>query len=427
MRRLLVVTFLLAGCSSSKFIRKEMKETENQLHEHVGFYLYDLTSQKVKFDYNGAKYFTPASNTKIFTFYTSLRLLGDSIRSLRYFKRGDSLIIQGLGDPSFLYKNVFDNGRTFQFLKQHQGRIFFTSGNFQTSAMGSGWAWDDYNDYYSAERSAFPIYGNLISIKRQVEEVFTFQPQSFEADFARSNSNVSRASEEIIRGVDSNHLTFFSGKKKGKAWTIPFRTGDSLTVQLLRDTLSQKIDLISLARWDSSLLLKSIPTDSVYKVMMQDSDNFIAEQLLLQCAAVVSDTLNQEIAIKYATKNFLSDLPDVPQWVDGSGLSRFNLFTPRSIAALWKKIYEVVPQDRLFTLLAVGGKYGTIKNYFKSDKPYVFGKTGSLNNVRSLSGFVVTKKGKIFIFSFMNNNFISPSSEVRKKMEQVINYIHNNY
>jgi len=427
MRRLLVAAFLLAGCSSTKFIGKEIKETESQLHEHVGFYLYDLASQKVKFDYNGAKYFTPASNTKIFTFYTSLRLLGDSIRALKYFKRGDSLIIQGLGDPSFLYKNVFDNGRTFQFLKQHQGRIFFTSNNFQTPAMGSGWAWDDYNDYYSAERSAFPIYGNLISIKKQVEEVFTFQPQWFGADFKRSISAAPRANDEIIRGVDSNHLTFFSGKKRGKTWSIPFRTSDSLMVRLLSDTLSQKIELIDVSSWDSASVLKSIPVDSVYKVMMQDSDNFIAEQLLLQCAAVVSDTLNQEIAIKYAIKNFLNDLPDPPQWVDGSGLSRFNLFTPRSIAALWKKIYETVPQERLFNLLAVGGKNGTIKNYFKSDKPYVFGKTGSLNNVRSLSGFVVTRRGKIFIFSFMNNNFISPSSEVRNKMEQVINYIYNNY
>src|SRR5260370_3750407 len=161
--------------------------------------------------------------------------------------------------------------------------------------------------------------------------------------------------------------------------------------------------------------------------MMQDSDNFIAEHLLRQCVAVVSDTLKPEIAINYAKKNFLSDLPDAPQWVDGSGLSRFNLFTPRSISALWKKIYEVVPQERLFKLIAAGGKNGTIKNYFKSDAPYVFGKTGSLNNVRSLSGFLITKKGKIFIFSFMNNNFVAPSSDVRKRMEKIINRIHERY
>lgn len=421
MSRFLVVAFFLAGCSSTRFITNEIKETESQLHEHVGFYLYDLTKKKVKYDYNGSKYFTPASNTKIFTFYTSLRLLGDSVPSLKYVKRNDSLIFQGLGDASFLYSNVFDNGRTFQFLKQHRGKLFFSPDNFQTQGLGPGWAWDDYNEDYSAERSALPIYGNIISIKRQVEEVMTFSPQLFERDFV--TSEIEHPSEEIIRNVDSNVLTYFRGKKRSKEWTIPFRTSDTLTATLLSDTLSRKVEVIRSITLDSAKILRSIPVDSLYKVMMQDSDNFIAEQLLLQCAAVVSDTLQPDIAIKYAKKNFLADLPDEPQWVDGSGLSRFNLFTPRSITELWKKVYEIIPQERLFKLIAIGGKSGTIKNYFKSDVPYVFGKTGSLSNVRSLSGFLITRKGKVFIFSFMNNNFISPSGEVRKRMENIINLI----
>ncbi len=424
MRIIFVFLFFLAGCSA-RFIKKEIKETESQLHEHVGFYLFDLDSKKVKFDYNGSKYFTPASNTKIFTFYTSLKLLGDSILSLKYTKRGDSLIFQGMGDPSFLYKNVFDNGRTFQFLKSHPGKLFFSSDNFQTQSLGAGWAWDDYNDYYSAERSALPVYGNLISIRKYVEEVLVFRPALFEYDFVKSETD--HPAEEIVRDVHSNHLTYFNGKKKSKEWTIPFRTNDTLTVRLLSDTLSLKVETFHLASFDSAKVIKSIPTDSLYKVMMQDSDNFIAEQLLLQCAAVLSDTLRPEIAITHSKKNFLSDLPDEPRWVDGSGLSRFNLFTPRSIAALWKKIYDAVPQERLFKLIAVGGKNGTIKNYFKSEVPYVFGKTGSLNNVRSLSGFLITKKGKIFIFSFMNNNFVAPSGDVRKRMEKIINRIREKY
>src|SRR5690606_39863376 len=89
----------------------------------------------------------------------------------------------------------------------------------------------------------------------------------------------------------------------------------------------------------------------LYKVMMQDSDNFIAEQLLLSCAGVLSDTLAPEIAIDYMKANFLSDLPDEPIWIDGSGLSRYNLFTPRSIVMLWDKILESVPRQRLFRLL----------------------------------------------------------------------------
>jgi len=161
--------------------------------------------------------------------------------------------------------------------------------------------------------------------------------------------------------------------------------------------------------------------------MMQDSDNFIAEQLLLQCAAIVSDTLKPEIAIRYSKKNFLSDLPDSLQWVDGSGLSRYNLFTSRSIVALWKKIYQLVPQERLFKLLAVGGKSKSLKNWFKADEPYIFGKTGSLSNVRSLSGFLITKKNKVLIFSIMNNNFTTSGTEVRKQVEKILKQVHDKF
>src|SRR6185369_5465810 len=206
MRISFILLFFLASCSSARIV-KEIKETENQLQEHVGFYLYDLASKKVKVDYNGAKYFTPASNTKIFTLYTSLKLLGDSVSSLKFITRGDSLIFQGMGDPSFCYKNVFDNGRTFNFLKQHQSKLFFVSNNFQTERLGPGWAWDDYNEDYSAERSAFPIYGNVISIRKYAEEVLVFQPALVEADFLKSDEVHDK--EEIIRDLNSNQLTYF--------------------------------------------------------------------------------------------------------------------------------------------------------------------------------------------------------------------------
>jgi len=62
--------------------------------------------------------------------------------------------------------------------------------------------------------------------------------------------------------------------------------------------------------------------DSVYRRMLQPSDNFIAEQLLLTCSAVKFNMLNTDSVISYSKAHYLNDLPDAPQWVDGSGLSR---------------------------------------------------------------------------------------------------------
>jgi D-alanyl-D-alanine carboxypeptidase/D-alanyl-D-alanine-endopeptidase (penicillin-binding protein 4) len=411
---------LLAACSPGSFIKRNLQESSSQLQHHTGFVLYDPVKQKNLVSINADKYFTPASNTKIFTLYAGLKILGDSVPALRWINPNDSLIVWGTGDPSFLYKDVFNSERTFRFLQNTPGKLFFSGSNFQESVYGPGWSWDDYQDYYQVERSSLPVYGNLISISKKEG----LQPTYFKP-LTRTDTELKRA---VARDRFVNKLSINPGRIPARdSEVVPFVTSDSLTIRLLSDTLNREVGLLSTPMPSNASTFYSLLSDSIYSVMMQASDNFVAEQILLMCAQKISDSLQTDIAIKKVTRDFLSDLPDKPIWVDGSGLSRYNQFTPRSIVKLWEKIYALVPQQRLFSMLTSNGQTGTLRNMLKEKKPFIFGKTGSLANNYCLSGFIVTKKNHLLIFSSMNANFVSPTKSVRDNLAQTLTYIYEHY
>jgi len=90
---------LITSCSS---LKKSVLEVADQYHYHVGFYLYDPVAKKELININGSKYFTPASNTKVFTLYSANLVLPDSMPAFKYVKTDTAMYLWGLADPSFL-------------------------------------------------------------------------------------------------------------------------------------------------------------------------------------------------------------------------------------------------------------------------------------------------------------------------------------
>ncbi len=433
MRALLIISlagWIVLGCSpvSRNQLTKTFRAAEQKFQHHAGFALYDPATKKTLFSYQDDRYFTPASNTKIFTLYAALTVLGDSVPGFQYIERGDSLIIFGTGDPSFLYPNSYTNSAAYDFLMRAQGDIYYAESNFNAAPLGPGWAWSDYLFSYSVERSAFPVYGNFFQVSRDSENKLGVHPAYFKKYFWLADST---QRSEVLRDIGSNRVDFYPGRIPGSSekWEIPFRPNLVLIADLLTDTLKRTVRVLPAHKivTDGKRTLFTVPTDSLLKTMMQESDNFIAEQILLLCAYTLSDTLNPEPAIRFMKSKHLTDLPDSPVWVDGSGLSRYNLFTPRSIVKLWEKIDAGGKRERVLRLLAVGGRSGTIKNWYKADEPYIYGKTGTLSNNHSLSGYLITKKGRVLLFSFMNSNFTAPVSSVRKEMEIILKQIRDSY
>ena len=180
---------------------------------------------------------------------------------------------------------------------------------------------------------------------------------------------------------------------------------------------------------DSARIFYGLPRDTVIREMLLPSDNFIAEQLLLLCSDQLGKSLNTAKAIAHIEKKYMQTLPDKPIWVDGSGLSRYNLFTPADMIEILGLLYkDFNTPEQLFAMLPAGGKTGTLKNaYPKTDTPFVFGKTGTVSNVHNQSGYILTRKGKVYSYSFMNNNFVLPTSAIRNEMARIVTFIHENF
>ncbi|MDT0684776.1 D-alanyl-D-alanine carboxypeptidase/D-alanyl-D-alanine endopeptidase [Autumnicola psychrophila] len=428
-----LLLMLLGGCSATKNlnqnISKQINQTENFSTGFTGFVLYDPTTKKTIFEHNSDKYFTPASNIKLFTFYAGLQTLEDSIPSMRYAIKNDSLIFKATGDPSLLNPDLPDSG-LLEFLKSRNEQLFYLKPSYSEEKFGPGWAWDDYNYAFSAEKAAFPIYGNKLKVIFKENNPLPHTiPSSFENSIASEKDSMKKY-RGIRRKLNSNHFTYIPKEnKKNFEANVPFIYSEELFLELLSDTLKREIHSIKLLpqKWQLSSSYNGIATDTLYKKMLQKSDNFIAEQILLLASESIADTLKSDIAIEFIKKNHLQDLPDEPIWVDGSGLSRYNLITPRTIVKLLEKVQNEVDWERLTALLPAGGESGTLKSNFKAEYPYIFAKSGSMSNNYSLSGYLKTDNGKVLIFSFMNNNFTVSNQLLKKEIEQILLFIKDNY
>ena len=391
-----------------------------------GLVIFDPETNKYLYSRNPHKYFTPASNTKLFTYYTGLQILGDSIPALKYVITDDTLYFKGTGDPSFLNPDLPES-KVFDFLEKQDHQLVYVEPGYEDVRFGPGWAWDDYPYYYSAEKSAFPIYGNLVNFRfgenGKLEAVF---PEIF-----RDSIRYSEISEEfpLLKREEFSNNFSISLKKKKTEKQVPIKFSEKTVINLLQDTLKKNINIKD--KFPQGLppkTLYSIKADSLYKQMLQVSDNFIAEQILLMAAEKLTDSLKTTAIIEHMKGNDLKDLPDEPVWRDGSGLSRYNLFTPATLVALLEKIRRTVNNDELlFTILPGGGESGTIKNSYQAAEPYIFAKTGTLSNNHSLSGYLLTRSGKTLIFSFMNSNYTVPTSMIRKEMEAILKTVRDNF
>jgi D-alanyl-D-alanine carboxypeptidase/D-alanyl-D-alanine-endopeptidase (penicillin-binding protein 4) len=425
------VFLFMSACSPTRFyqhgLRRQILENKTFKQSFTGFSLFDPAKEKFLCDINGAHHFIPASTNKLLTLYTCLQLLGDSLPSFQYTLDSQALVIFPMGDPCFLHPQFEAWQSGFQFIQAAPTRNkgWEINPSFPSQAvLGPGWAWDDRNEDYSAEITAFPVYGNVRRVYSLDSCHLTVDPPYWRA-FLHPDSML--LSKEVLDFSARNQLFYHPQKQKFvefEQWA-PIENAASYVSDLVSDTLHRPFVPIKAAAGVHKEVWYGTPVDTVYRRMMHQSDNFIAEQLLLLCAGQKTGQLKQDTLIRWAKDSIFSFLPQKIRWVDGSGLSRYNLNTPQNNVAILHRLWQTQTQERLFSLFPEGGNTGTLKGWYKSKDgtPYIYAKSGSMSGVQCLSGYLITRRGKVLIFSFMHNNFVGSGKAWKTAMQEILDQI----
>lgn len=422
--------FLFSACNTARVLPRKAHKT---LHEYLGespvlsksytgFALFDPEEGQMLFQQYGDRYFTPASNTKIFTLFATLKILQDSLPVIHYQTSNDTLVFWGTGNPATLHQRLPEDPVFISFFQDKTQQLFYSDASYLDERLGDGWAWDDYKYYYQTEKSGLPLYINNAVFQRfPGEERPSLTPDRLELEVNPNHNSKYAYRKEHNNNVVYNPRVVIEDSMEQ---FIPMRYDPKLWTGLLRDTIGRPIKY-----WRGDSLqapvrtLSQVLPDTLLRRFMQDSDNFIAEQLLLTCSDKLFGVQQTEKAIEYVKDSLLANSPDQLVWVDGSGLSRYNMFTPRSVIYVLDQIRKEIPQEQLFSIFPAGGVSGTIQNWYGASEPYVFAKTGTLRHNHCLSGYLKTKSGKVLIFSFMHNHYITSSAPLKKEMTKILAYI----
>jgi D-alanyl-D-alanine carboxypeptidase/D-alanyl-D-alanine-endopeptidase (penicillin-binding protein 4) len=392
---------------------------------HVGLSIYDPSTKKYLYNYNSDKYFVPASNVKIATCYAAMKYLPRILPGARYYEDDTAVYLIATGDPTFLHRD-FPAQPLFDFMRSTNKSLYITTGKWKEKELGQGWSWDDYSDEYMTERNAFPVYGNTIKWVQEkmrsnsvdLEESFSIysDPEinwkvKFEADSGLGKFKVTR--DRL-----SNIFVITQGTEPLKEVYVPYITnGVTSSLELLIDSLRKPVKQIGdffLSNLDQKVI-QSQPLDSVLRPMMYRSDNFFAEQLLLMAAGEKAGVMSDAAIIDTVT----ASLQNHVVWVDGSGLSRYNLFTPRSFVEILDSMRLQFGMERIKGIFPSGDS-GTLKGYYVNQHGRIYAKTGSMGGVICLSGFLYGKGNRLLIFSAMINNYNGTNSTARRAIERLL-------
>ncbi|HET7216440.1 MAG TPA: D-alanyl-D-alanine carboxypeptidase/D-alanyl-D-alanine-endopeptidase [Vicinamibacterales bacterium] len=416
----------------------------------------------------------PASNMKILTTAAAAEVLGWNYRFATALEtsapieagvlKGD-LFIRGTGDPTINSRE----GRALAILAewttalralgivQIDGRIVGDDQAFDDEGIGQGWAWDYLQFGYAAPVGALEFNENMAALVvrpgaqpgesaqatlsagaglRVVSRVRTVAAGA-EAAIGyrrRLDEPVLEVSGTIAAGAPAEERTvavvnptlFFAQSVKDALIARGVAVaGDAVDIDDIAAELATQPAARRVLASTTSPTLAAIAT-----VLMKVSQNLYAETLVKTVGAARGGLGTFEggsAAIRSTLASW--GIPDDGYVIaDGSGLSRYNYVTASTLTTVLERMYkDAKHRDAFMATLPVAGKDGTVTGRMRRTRAEgnAAAKTGSISNVRALSGYVRTRDGEMLVFSILANDFVIPSATVTWIADLAVEHLAN--
>jgi D-alanyl-D-alanine carboxypeptidase/D-alanyl-D-alanine-endopeptidase (penicillin-binding protein 4) len=430
-------------------------------HARWGVLIVDPERGDTLYSRDAGKLLVPASNMKILTSAVALDVLGPDFRyRTPFLARGaikdgvlnGDLLVVGRGDPSvsdrlsgdaMLPLRAAAGSLRSRGIKRIAGRILPHGDAFPDANAGFGWAWEDF------ETSSGAVVDELL-FNEGISELVVAAGMA-PGDTARVRATPARsvprlrvtalttarsgrdsvarldAVKDTLRGdvvvtgtipVGDTAVLVVTHRDPTEAFLSAFREAILDSGIAVGDSVLPPVGPI-----DTLFVLESPPLTGILAAFLKPSQNQIGEMLLKSVALARTDTGTARVGRRIVSERLVAwGAPrDGFLVYDGSGLSRRNLVSPETIAHVLDAMRRGPHSMAYYDALPIAGVDGTLRGRMRSTvaEANARGKTGTLGNVRSLSGYVTTADGRQLIFSVIANNYLTPTDYITRVQDAI--------
>lgn len=476
MYKTLLISFLLSFpllITAQTKIEAALKSFENDndlKFASIGFCAIDIKTNQVYAQRSPTKALIPASSMKVITTGSALAILGSDYTFKTFLEYSGSIsngtlngniYIRGTGDPS-LASPIMEGVLTKEALmaefvavikktgiKKINGAIVGDGSFFDDQALIPTWQWGDIGNHYGAGTSGLNYHDNLYYLHFKKANDYGSTPRvdhtvpnlphlKFDN---RVTSAGSRTGDNayVYSAPYSSEVTLRGTIPKGSGlFNIKAATPDPtlLCAHDFRKALIAEGITVSKKETTQRLLKNKAARKKIHtyfsptlaticKHTNEASRNMYCEALLKTIGAKTKGLGSTKNGIATVTDFWRGRGLDMAGFFmkDGCGLSARNGVSPKTFAEIMRKMYiDKSTFGDFYNQMAIAGRTGTLRNMCRnsSAENNVRAKSGSMNRIRSYTGFVTTKGGKQLAFSMIVNNYSCSGYMMKKKLETLM-------